>query len=151
MVKRSTLTKTLALSGTALVWLPLIAPVLFSLLRLVRGAPFKIDYLMPAEGFPLVLAGSGLLIWASVRAGWQVKRMAWLLGIAVLLLVGGQVFAVVTGLASGVTAPTGWQWAVVMAAIAGYTLAVIGIGILAIRLLQDLSRRDDLGADKRTR
>ena len=68
MVKRSTLTKTLALSGTALVWLPLIAPVLFSLLRLVRGAPFRIDYLMPAELFPLVLVGGLLLVGSALSA-----------------------------------------------------------------------------------
>ena len=138
MGKRNMLTKILAITGTALVWLPVIAPVVFSLLRIMRGAPFMIDYLMPTEGFPLVLAGSGLLIWAAVRARSHVRWISWLLGIGVALLVIGQAIAVVTGLASGAIEPAGWQWALVIAMIAGYTLAVISIGIGGIRLIRDL-------------
>lgn len=149
MAKRNTLIKILALTGTGLVWLPLLAPLLFSLLRSLRGAPFMIDYLMPAEGFPLVLAGSGLLLWVAVRARSHVRWIAWLLGIGVALLVIGQAIALVTGLASGAIEPTGWQWALVIATIAGYTLTVIGIGVLGIRLTQYVFRRGDPGVDRR--
>ncbi len=60
-------TKILALAGTILAWLPVAAPILFSGARLGRGGMFHIDYLMPAELFPLVLAGGGLLLWAALR------------------------------------------------------------------------------------
>ena len=136
--KRNTFTKILAITGTILVWLPVAAPVFFSLMRLLGGASFLFDYLMPAEGFPLVLAGSGLLIWTALRARSPLKLICWLLGIGAALLVSGQAVAVVTGLASGAIEPAGWQMVLVTAMIAGYSLTVIGIGIGGIGLLRDL-------------
>jgi peptidoglycan/LPS O-acetylase OafA/YrhL len=91
------------------------------------------DYLMPAELFPLALAGGCLLIWAALRA-----RSRRGLGIAAGLLVVGQVLAVVTGLASGETEPAGWQWALVLASIAGYSLALVVVGVGGLLLLRDL-------------
>jgi len=138
MKKKNTLTKILAVVGTILVWLPILAPILFSLIRFLEMGGFMFDYLMPAEGFPLVLVGGGLLIWAAIRAKSQVRWMAWMLGIGIVLLIGGQALAVVTGLASGETEPTGWQWVLVLATIAGYTFTVIGMGSGGIRLIKDL-------------
>ena len=57
------LTKFLAISGTILVGLPVVAPIVFSLIRLVQGGSFMFDYLMPGELALLVLIGAGLLIW----------------------------------------------------------------------------------------
>ncbi len=138
MGKNDALTKILAIVGTGLVWLPILAPILFSLIRFMEMGGFMFDYLMPAEGFPLVLVGGGLLIWAAIRAKSHVRWMAWMLGIAVVLLIGGQALAVVTGLASGEIEPTGWQWFLVLATLAGYTFAVIGMGIGGIRLINYL-------------
>jgi hypothetical protein len=58
--------------------------------------------------------------------------------IAVGLLVGGQVLAVVTGLASGETEPAGWWWALVLASIVVYSLALVVIGVGGLLLLRDL-------------
>ncbi len=143
MKKNDTFTKILAIVGTILVWLPIVAPILFSLIRFLESARFMFDYLMPAEGFPLVLAGGGLLIWAAIRTKSLVRWFAWMLGIGVALLIGGQALAVVTGLASGEIEPTGWQWFLVLATIAGYTFTVIGMGIGGIRLIKDLFVRQD--------
>lgn len=140
MAKKGTLTKVLALVGTVLVWFPILAPVLLGVVLMIQRRIFRFDYLMPAELFPLILAGGGLLIWAALRARSRLKLIGWGLGIAAGLLVGGQALAVVTGLASGETEPVGWQWALVVTSLAGYSLAVITAGVGGLLLLRDLFR-----------
>ena len=138
---RAAFTKTLAIAGTLLVWVPILAPVLFSALTLIRAGIFRMDYLMPAELFPVALAGGILLVWAAIRARAYQKLVGWSLAAAVVCLVGGQGLAVVTGLASGDTAPTGWQWALVIASLVIYTLALAAMGIGGILLLRRLFKK----------
>ena len=73
--KRGIFTKILAVAGTVLVWIPLLAPVFFSVMFLIRTGMFRMDYLMPAELFLFALVGGVLLIWAALRA-----RARWRLG-----------------------------------------------------------------------
>jgi hypothetical protein len=54
------------------------------------------------------------------------------------LLVGSQKLAVVMGLASGATAPTGWRVALVLAMIFGYSLALVAVGVGGALLVRDL-------------
>jgi hypothetical protein len=61
-------------------------------------------------------------------------------GLAVVMLVGGQALAVATGLASGAIEPAGWPWALVVASLVVFSLALIGIGIGGILLIRDLFR-----------
>ena len=82
--------------------------------------------------------GGGLLFWAALRARSHHRLVGWGLGIAAGLLVGGQVLAVATGLASGETEPAGWQWALVLASIAAYSLTLIVVGVGGVLLLRDL-------------
>jgi len=138
MGKRDAFTKILAIAGTALVWLPVAAPFFFSIIAFAQGRIFHFDYLMPAELFPAVLLGGGLLLWAAFRARSQKKLIGWGLGIAVFLLVAGQVLAVISGLASGEREPTGFWWVVVLASIGLYTLAVIAMGVGGVRLCREL-------------
>lgn len=138
MEKKGVLSKVLAIVGTVLVWLPILAPVLLSVVLVITEREFRFDYLMPAELFPATLVGGGLLIWAALRAHSRRRLIGWGLGIAVGLLVGGQVLAVVTGLASGETEPTGWWWALVLASIVVYSLALVVIGVGGVLLLRDL-------------
>ena len=138
MGKRGALTKILAVTGTVLVWLPILAPVLLSLALLISKHIFRFDYLMPAELFPVALAGGGLLIWAALRAHSRQRLIGWGLGIAAGLLVGGQVLAVVTGLASGETEPAGWRWMLVLASLVFYSLALVAMGAGGVLLLRDL-------------
>ena len=142
MEKRGVLTKTLALVGTVFAWLPVLAPVLFALLRLVSGRRFLFDYLMPAEFFPLALLGGGLLVWAALRARARLPIIAWGLGLAAALLVGGQALAGLTGLATGETKPVGLAWALVLASLAAYTLAVAAVGVGGLLLLRDLYKKE---------
>lgn len=140
MENKGTLTKILAITGTVLVWFPLLAPVLLSVVLFVQAGMFRFDYLMPAELFPVALGGGLLLLWAAIRARSRRAVIGWGLGIAVGLLFGSQALAVVTGLASGETEATGWQWALVLGSLIVYILALIAVGVGGILLLKDLYR-----------
>lgn len=147
MGKKGVLTKILAIVGTVLVWFPILAPVLLSVVVIIKGRMFRFDYLMPAELFPATLVGGGLLTWAALRARSRWRLIGWGLGIAVGLLVGGQVLAVVTGLASGETEPAGWWWALVLASIVVYSLALVVIGVGGVLLLRDLFKPSRLSTE----
>lgn len=140
MGKRDVFTKVMAVAGTLLACFPILATVLFSAVRFAQSGMFRFDYLLPAELFPAALAGGILLIWAALRAHSQQKLISWSLLIAVGLLVGGQALAVASGLASGEIEPAGWPWVLVLASIAGYSLALIGMDIGGVLLLRDLFR-----------
>ena len=120
MAKTGIVTKDLAVAGTVLVWIPIVAPVLFSAAFLIQAGKFRFDYLMPAELFPAALAGGCLLLWAALRARSRRGLIGGSLASAVVLPVAGQALASVTGLASGRTEPTGWPWALVLALLAAY-------------------------------
>jgi len=137
---KPTTTLLLALAGTILVWLPLLTPLFFGLLSLFGGDGFRLDYLTPAELFPLVLAGGLALIWAAIRARTQRKLIGWSFGFALVMPFVGQLLASATGLASGETEPTGWPWALVLASLGSYAFAVALMGVGGLRLLRDLFR-----------
>jgi len=138
MKKKAILTKTLAIIGTVLVWIPILAPVLFSAALYIQTRVFRFDYLMPAEFFPVALVGGCLLLWAALRAQARRGLIGGSLAGAVILPVAGQALASVTGLASGRTEPTGWPWALVLASLALYVLALVILGIGGVLLLCDL-------------
>ncbi len=140
MDRKSILTKLLALTGTILVWFPILAPVLLSFIFLLQKGIFHIDYLMPAELFLSFLLGSALLLWAALRAHSHWKLIAWGSGVAVLMLFGGMWLAQVTGLASGATEPAGLAWLAVLASLAFYVLGILFVGVESTRLLHDLFR-----------
>jgi len=138
MKNRNGFTIGLAVAGTILAFLPLLAPTVFSVLRYAQARVFNLDYLMPAELFPSSLIGAGLLLWAATRAKLSRKWIFWSLIVAILLLVGSQTVAVVTGLASGEIEATGWPWMLVIGMLVGYILAVASICVGAVLLLRDL-------------
>jgi hypothetical protein len=140
MEKKSLFTMILAAAGTALVWFPFLALVLLSLFSLIEDRIFRFDYLIPAELFPVVVVGGGLLIWAAVRSKSHRRIIGWGMGTAVGILIFGQVFAVLTGLASGEREAAGFIWMLVVASLVIYVLAVIFTGIGGILLLRDLAQ-----------
>lgn len=141
MEKPNALTKGLALAGAILVWLPLAAPLALSAIGVFTRGFFRLDYLMPAELLPLVVAGGLLLVWASARARARRRWIGWSLAAALLSLVTSQAVAVATGLATGTTPPTGWEWALVLALLVGYILAVVALGLGGIWLVRGLYAR----------
>ena len=141
MENKGALTKGLAITGTVLVWLPILAPIFFSIIFLIQRQLFRFDYLMPAELGLFAFGGGILLLVAAIRAHSRQKLIGWGLGIAFITVVGGQVLAVVTGLASGGAEPVGWRWALVLGSLVLYSLAIVGVGIGGILLLRDLFKR----------
>jgi hypothetical protein len=144
MAKRDVLTPSLAIAGTVLMWFPILAPVFLSIALLARAHVFRLDYLMPAELFLMVLAGGFALLWAAIRARSRRKIIGWAFGIAVSMLLGGQLVAGLTGLASGEAEPSGWQWALVVASLAVYSLSIVAMGVGGLLLLRDLFKRPAL-------
>lgn len=138
MEKRGVLTKILAVAGTVLILLSILIPVAFSVVSLIEEGVFRFDYLMPLELFPAALTGGGLLVWAALREHSYQKLICWSLGVVVGMLVFGQVIAVVSGLASGEAEPTGFWWAVVLASLIIYSLALIVLGVGGVLLLHSL-------------
>jgi len=145
MEKRGVLTKALAVVGTALVWFPIFATLTTSVVGTIADRVFRFDYLMPAELFPVAFVGGGLLMWAALRARSRRGLIGWGLGVVVGLLLGGQALAAVTGLASGETEPAGWFWALVVASLVIYSLALMEIGVAGVLLVRDLFQPGDKG------
>jgi hypothetical protein len=138
--KRDLLTRLLAAVGTVLADLPILATLLFGLLRFTSARILRIDFLMPAELFPAAVVGGGLLTWAAYRAGTRRGLIVWSFGLCIALLFGGQVIAVASGLASGEAEPVGLPWAMVMTSLAGYVAALAALGVGGILLTCDLFR-----------
>jgi hypothetical protein len=138
MENKGTLTKTLAVAGTIFVWLPILAPILFSGVLLVRAHIFRMDYLMPAELGLFAFGGGILLLVAALRAHSHRKLIGWGLGIALVMMAGIMVIPVLTGLADGSTPIGGWEWMLMLGILAAFTLAVFAVGVGGIRLLRDL-------------
>ncbi len=141
MNQKDNFTKILAVFGTLFVIIPVLAPIVFSIIFLISRGLFRIDYLMPAELFPAVLIGSGLLIWAAVRARARRGLIIASFAVGIVLLFGGQLLAVATGLASGATEPTGFWWAFTLGTIIAFDLAVAATSIGGILLTIDLFKR----------
>ena len=136
MDRRGVLTRLLAIVGAVLVWIPILFTVLTSIVGTISSRVFRFDYLMPAELFPVAFVGALLLLWAALRARSHQQLIGWGTGGAVVFLGGGQLYAVASGLASGAIEPTGWPWALVIASIALYSLALIEMGIAGILLVR---------------
>lgn len=132
------LTRILALAGTALAWFPILVTVLFAVIGSIAARKFRLDYLMPAELFPVAFAGGALLLGAALRMRRERRLIAGALAAMFVLLAGGQLLAVVTGLAAGEREPAGLLFGLVLAMIVGYALADIVLatgGLLLVRWL----------------
>jgi hypothetical protein len=129
-------TKVLTVAGTVLVWFPIVFTLAIAAIGSITDRVLRFDYLLPAELFPVVLVGSLLLLWAALRARSHQKIIALGLGAMLVFLIGGQVIAVFTDLASGAAEPTGWPWVLVLASLALYSLALIATGIAGVMLVK---------------
>jgi hypothetical protein len=134
---KNKLTKVLAIIGTILVWLTVLSPVLLWIGFSIRRGAFGLDhfdYLMPAELFPVALVGGLLLVGVALWVRRHRLLVGGSLGLAVILLVGMQGLAVVTGLAHGETQPGGWEWALVMGTLGAFVLTLVGLGVGGVLL-----------------
>jgi len=141
MKRNGALIKTLAIAGTVLVWIPVLAPLVLTRWAMIGQEGFGFDWLIPAELSPVVAVGAGLLLVAALLSHARRGLVGWGIGISLGMIVAGSVLAEVTGLASGRTEPTGLPWMLVIAAIAGYVAGIVVLGVAGILMLRDLFRR----------
>jgi hypothetical protein len=140
VMPRGDFSKILALSGTPLVCFPLLAPVFFSIVSFLRDRRLRLDYLLPADCFPIVLIGGLLVLAVALRARSHRRLIGGSLAVAAVAPAGGQgmAVAVATGMASGAVKPAGWPWVTAIACIIVClaAVAVLGAGglILSRRL-----------------
>ena len=82
MERKNTLSKILVIIGTVLVWIPILAPVIFGFVSLSLDGIYRFDYLMPAELGISVFTGGALLLCAAIITKSRQRIIAWGLGIA---------------------------------------------------------------------
>lgn len=133
MEKRDTLSKILTIIGTVLVWIPILAPVVFGIVSLAMDGIYRFDYLMPAELGILVFAGGALLLWGAIRARSQQGIITWGLGIAA-----GSMAILI---AFGDVEPGSLRWGIAVGLLVAYSLAVVGMGVGGILLWRELFKK----------
>jgi len=131
-------TKSLAVVGTIFIFIPIAAPLFFGFLHFLRSNKFMVDYLMPAELFPVIVVGIALLLWAAIRRRACIRWLTWSIILMVITLVGGMLIARWSGLAADEIEPIGFWWSVVMGAIILYIFTVICIGFAGCHLIKIL-------------
>lgn len=138
MDKKARFLRILAYVGVACIWLPLITPLLFSVIHLFMTGRMMIDYLMPAELLPMVIVGGVLITYIAFRI--RSHRLIISLSTAgtVLLFLAISAAAALTGLASGTNEPEGWRLFLVMSLLGGYIIDIIVLGIGAVLLVRSL-------------
>lgn len=143
MQRGGVVTRVLAVAGTVLLCVPLLAPVVLADWTSVGTERFNFDWLMPAELFPAMLLGAALLLWAAVTAQSRRGLVAWGLGVAVGSLGVGLLLASVTGLASGAVEPRGLPVILVDVTFAVYAAAIAEMAVAGVLLSRDLLGRHD--------
>lgn len=140
MEKREWFSRALVVTGTVLVAFPVLAMLATAG---ARGGAFRIDWMLPAELFPVVVVGAVALLWAAVRLRSRLVLVASGLGGVVVALIASQIGAVVTGLASGVTTPESARtaWAGVVALLSVYGAASAALIVAGALLVSDSFRR----------
>jgi len=133
MEKKDTFSKLFAILGTALVWFPILAPLILGFVSLGMDGIYRFDYLMPAELGIVVFAGGATLIWGAIRSGLRRKIIAWGLGLAA-----GSVAILVS---FGDVVPGSWQWGIAIGLLISYSLAIVIMGIDGLLLCKDLFKK----------
>ena len=133
MGKKDTLSKILAILGTVLVWIPILAPFVLGFASLGMDGIYRLDYLMPAEMGILVFTGGAALLWAALRARCRRGIIAWGLGIAAISMAVLAAFGDVT--------PGSVKWALVVGLLGAYSLASLALGVGGVLLCRDVFKK----------
>jgi hypothetical protein len=126
MEKRDTLSKILTVLGTVLVWIPILAPLVFGFFSLSMDGVYRFDFLMPAELGILVFVGGVSLLWGAIRARSQQGIIAWGLGIAA-----GSIALL---FALGDVEPGSLRWGIAIGLLVVYSLAIVVMGVGGVLL-----------------
>lgn len=136
--QKSALTKIFVISGTALLWAPILFMFITAVIGSVMSKTFLFDYLMLAEAFPIVALGLILLVLASLIARTFGKWFGWGSAAALFALVAVNIISAASGLASGALAPSGLIFGIVIASIVIYNVIIIALAVLGIVFIKKL-------------
>jgi hypothetical protein len=139
--QKAALTKIFAVSGSVLLWAPILFLFVTAIIGSIAGKALLFDYLMLAELFPIIALGLILLIFASLLSHLYRKWFGWGSVTALLALSAAQILATASGLSSGALAESGGVFATVIAAIVVYNVIVVALAILSILLLRRLFQK----------
>jgi len=136
MKNKSLISKIIAITGTILVWIPIIAPVLLTIIFLIIKGRFAFDFLMPMELIFLVIIGAILLIISSIIMKFKWKIIGISLGTIISIFILGQFIAEITGIASGETEMTTTLYFIMITFVIIYIISLIILGISGIKLVK---------------
>jgi len=141
--KSKTIQIVFTIIGTILVLFPVVAPILFTLIRIIQTGfkHFNFDWLMPAELFPVALIGAIILIVISLIARSERAIIISGFALAAVVIVGVMAYTTLTGLASGETEPAEWMMGLLMGIMGIYSIAHIIMGVGGIMLVRSLRER----------
>lgn len=121
--------KFLTVFGALIVSAPIILSLVIGVIHSIRIGRLQIDFLMPAELFPVELCGALMLLAVALLTRSHVKPIAWSFGLSIASMC----IAVATGLASGETVG-GWAMALTTSMFVLYILALVVLVVSGIRL-----------------
>ena len=139
--QKAALTKVFAVSGTVVLWAPILFMFVTAIIGSIAGKALLFDYLMLAELFPIVALGLILLVLSSLLSRTFRKWFGWGSVAALLALTSAQILATASGLASGALAESGGVFVTVITAIVIYNVIIVALAILAILLLRRLFQK----------
>ena len=135
--------KITAIAGSVLLLFPVAFMLVISIPGSIMRGSFIMDFLIPAELGLFVLIGALLLLAGAILGKRQVKLVAIGIGLLVLTIVGGQLLAMASGLATSTDAePEGLAFLVVIGSIILYDIFMVLLGIVGVRLSISLFRKE---------
>lgn len=144
MRKNNISIRILAITGTVLLFLPVLTTILTGTFISIARHRLRVDYLMPAELGLLAIIGGGLLLLAAIISRTHFKQILLIYLLMIIMLVGSQAIAVWTGLASGAREATGWPFTLVIGMLVVYALLMVVLGLAGVQLSKDLIKAKNL-------
>lgn len=144
MRKNNISIRILAITGTVLLFLPVLTTILTGTFISIARHRLRVDYLMPAELGLLAVIGGGLLLLAAILSRTRLKQILVIYLVMLLMLFGSQAIAVWTGLASGAREASGWPFILVIGMLVVYALLTVVLGFAGVQLSKDLIKAKNL-------
>lgn len=132
------ISKIISIIGTILIWIPIIAPIFFTLILLFIRKIFAFDFLMPMELLFLVIIGAIFLIATSIimKYNWKTIGISFCIIISMFIII--QLIANLIGIVSGRTEITTIMYVIMITFVVIYIISLIILGISSILLVKKL-------------
>jgi len=150
MKSKLLIAKVSGIFGLILVWFPVLATLIIGSVFSFQTGRFRLDYLMTAELFPLVILGGILLFLAAMLSNNRKLLYGLLLGLMLISFLGINIGALATGLASGEREPGDWATTLVTGLLVVYNVSLVMMCIYGVKLVVDLFKAKKTTLKKET-